>query len=386
MKMTRYLLFTFLGLALSAHVAFAAGSSLVPSGPKTVSVGQTFTVIMAVQNATDADTIRLNGTFSPDLLRWVSATPRGTLNVSPGTSLNQAIGAFSYGVFSLGKTLSGNVSVVTMTFTALKPGTATIQLSPTSRVLSAGVDQLVSQGSLSIRIIPKTAAEIATEGAQIGFMSATHPDENAWYQSRDVTVSWDAEALSGYRVTVGYDQSPQGPAEQLVTGGTWSFTVPSDGVWYVHFRAVSPSGAIITRDFRIQIDSTPPRMVVPVTEQDNVPSSFPNSLIFGAIDDTSGIAYYDIFIDGAFVASTTANQWPLPTLSVGQHTFKIVAYDRAGNSTSGSGHVTIAAPTVGFVSVPLVKTFWATIIGGVGGFILAMIAFWFCWGRRKRKK
>jgi hypothetical protein len=171
-----------------------AAANVFPTGPKKVTVGQTFNVVFSTSGAKDVDTMRLNGSFTSDLFDYKAAKPAGVFqNVSPGTYIDQAKGIFSFGAFTLSSRANGNSSLAVLTFKAKKVGTGYVQLTTNSKMLSAGEEQIGSVGRLNIEVVeaknepeqPRPIPASVPEGeVAIRFASPSHPNPDIWYPSR----------------------------------------------------------------------------------------------------------------------------------------------------------------------------------------------------------
>ncbi|MEK7115917.1 MAG: hypothetical protein AAB879_00810, partial [Patescibacteria group bacterium] len=215
---------------------------------------------------------------------------------------------------------------------AKKNGNGSVRLT-TSRVLSAGAEQVGSVGGLNIHIEEKKKP---ADAAKVSLQSASHPDEEKWYQNASVLVKWKIRGKPAERLTVGFDQDPEGPAESRLKDVFAKFAASKDGIWYVHLLAVFADRTHERMDFRVQIDRTPPHSVHPMTDQTNVPAHIPNAVRFGTIDDTSGIDHYDVYLDSRYVTSTRQTWYPLINQNVGTHTIFVRAFDRANNVSQGT--------------------------------------------------
>lgn len=367
-------------------VAMAATAGL--SGPSQVQVGRSFTVNLMVAGASDTDTARFIGTFPSDLLELqntsnVSAFP----NQSPGSS--SGAGTFNLGVFSLGNPVSGTERAGVLTFKAKKVGTAKISLISGTRILSSGVDQLTDMGSLTIKITQGAAPgeiPIASE-RQIVLTSDSHPDSDLWYASREVDVTWKLVGPQPIATFIGFDQFPDGPAEQRVDGKTqMHFTATSDGVWYVHLIDRYSTTEAVRRDFRVQIDTIAPRKFSVVSDYTGVVSDIPNALRFAAIDDTSGIKQYDVYMNEKFLVATTGTALTLSRLDPGTYRARVRATDKAGNTTEASTTFLILPALESLIPTRASRWGYFLFFSLLLFFVGFLVGRWFLFAKRRKSK
>ena len=331
-----------MALLLAWTHAASAAANVWPSGPAQVTVGQTFNVVVQVNGAKDVDTVRLNGSFTQDLLQYKSAQPTGIFqNISPGTYVDQAKGEYSFGTFTLSSKANGTSRLAILTFKATKVGSAFVQLGTSSRVLSAGEDQMGTVGRLNIKVVEAVAkpAQPTTGEAVITLTSTSHSDPDTWYSNGSVIANWSISNRVPTKLYLGFDQDPQGPAETATTPaatGSQTFMAPTDGIWYVHAGAEFSDKSFERTDLRIQVDRMPPHPIAPMVDQTNVPSSIQNFLRFGTVDDASGIAKYDVYLDETLATTTQLTAYELVDQAAGTHTARVRAYDRAGNYSEGT--------------------------------------------------
>lgn len=326
----------FAGFPVAVHAA-AAGVS----GPSQVRVGATFRVNLIISGAKDVDTVRFVGTFPADVLELQGMANGSALpNRSPGSGSGN--GSFNLGAFSLGAAVNGSATVGTLTFRAKKAGEAVISLVSGTTILSAGESQLTGQGGLRVAVTeappPSDAPAAPQPETKISLTSPSHADENAWYANRTVAIKWDVTGRTPQAVYVGFDQAPEGPAEERRSerSGEMAFTVPHDGVWYAHLVMRFSATEVERRDFRFQVDTTPPRAFAVVADHTDVVPTTPNALRFAALDDASGVRSYDVWINDRFVTSTSENAFPLSQLAAAEYAARVRATDAAGNSTEAT--------------------------------------------------
>lgn len=384
------------GLLLPVSV-FAAGATATPTGPKTVTVGQTFRVTLTLSNAKDVDTIRMNGSFTQDLLEYKGSAPAGVFqNISPGTFFDQAKGIFSFGAFTLSSHANGSAAIAVLTFRAKKAGDAYVQLTTNSRILSAGEDQLAGTGRLNIKVEegtpkpeqPQVISPIATPGKlEISLQSSSHPDPNLWYANRNVAVEWVVQGKEVDKIYVGFDQAPEGPAETQKDSSNTFFIATEDGVWYAHLKVVFKDRSIETVDLRVQIDTQAPHAIVPIADQTNIIAGNPNVLRFATLDDASGIDHYDIYFNNILVTSTRAIAYSLASLAAGTYDIRVVAFDRAGNTATGNTSVTLLSSEAPITSNTLywLQDMWPYLLLAALLLVMGLLAWWF-WIVGKRRK
>jgi len=232
--------------------------------------------------------------------------------------------------------------------------------------------------------IPTTppAATVITLG------SDSHPDENIWYASRDVRVTWNVSGKTPISTTIGFDQAPEGPAEsKRADNGTTTFLATSDGVWYVHLVIRFSTTDIVRKDFRVQIDTTAPKAFAVVADYTDVISDIPNVLRYAALDDTSGIAKYDLTLNGNFLASTTSTALSLGRLPPGDYDVSVRATDLAGNASEAHSSFRIL-PKVGSAVTPSPESTQDVVVRWVSILLLCLLLVFLGWyfGRNMRKR
>ncbi|MCC7357040.1 hypothetical protein IT408_00850 [Candidatus Uhrbacteria bacterium] len=324
-----------------------AAANVFPTGPKKVTVGQTFNVVFNTSGAKDVDTVRLNGSFTNEIFDYKASKPAGVFqNVSPGTYVDQAKGIFSFGAFTLSSRANGNSALAVLTFRAKKVGSGFVQLTTNSKMLSAGEEQIGSIGRLNIEVVeaknepeqPRPLPSIVPEGeAAIRFLSPTHPNPDLWYSNREVDVTWEIKGKKLNKAYFGFDETPEGASELVVIPTTSThITLPGDGVYYAHLTLAFADGSIKREHLRIQIDQTAPTSVAIQSDQDLIPSSIPNKLRFGALDKTSGISKYEVSLNGIAVTTTALSFYDISNLNPMKYEAKVEAIDYAGNRTAAT--------------------------------------------------
>src|SRR5881296_2387223 len=156
---------------------------------------------------------------------------------------------------------------------------------------------------------------------------------NGWYAS-PVTVTLTATSGSGSATTIAY----------RIDGNAWvtysqPFTLP-DGRHVLTYQATDADGySEVSKSIAINVDSTPPSVL---SNSPSVPIGPDDSLSWSGSDGGSGIARYEVSIDGAAFVSvglqtTLARYW-----TAGTHVVVVRAYDTAGNAKSSAIQFSVA--------------------------------------------
>jgi hypothetical protein len=146
-----------------------------------------------------------------------------------------------------------------------------------------------------------------------------------------LTLAWSA-STDNIGVT-GYEVLRDGAVIATVTGLTYSQPTPPPMVVTFGVRAFDAAGnrsPAATVTFGSVVDFQPP------TAPSNLRLTFVGSqatLAWNASTDNMGVVRYDVALNGSFIGSTQATSFPitLPTSAPAVYTWRVVAYDAAGN-------------------------------------------------------
>ncbi len=169
-----------------------------------------------------------------------------------------------------------------------------------------------------------------------------YPDSSAWHGSREpVRAEWNLEVgvtdvATALNQAVLFDPTV---GEGAIVGK--AFQVPSDGIWYLHVRCRNDAGWGKTTHVRLAVDTAPPSPFSLSVSPAAVTDSPTISLSYRTEDDLSGLASYEIFIDGAPPVRTSNEAYSVAGLPAGDHVVHVDAVDLAGNRTSASSTLTI---------------------------------------------
>jgi large repetitive protein len=162
-------------------------------------------------------------------------------------------------------------------------------------------------------------------------------------------LSWTTggpDGLSGFDHYVVYRN---GAVITQVTSPTWDDnTVSSDGSYSYTVTAVDAAGneSPQSTTFVALRDTTAP--TVPLLTSSSAPTNTQPHLSWAASSDGgSGVAYYTVYRNGGFRATTTATSFTDDDpLADGAYTYSVAATDLAGNTSAASVPVTIRLDTV----------------------------------------
>ncbi len=321
--------------------AWAAGAATFAPSPsaKNVDVGERFTLQLLVDpSGEELDTARAFVNFPKDILR-VEDVALGPLfpRQSPGSGYDNEAGTISEGGFSIGSTVTQPGVFATVTFSALKAGTARIEIADNSRLISNGTEKgtgAFADATVTVaspREAPQTIPEVSLN-------SITHPSQDAWYKERSFVADWSAAegaAPTGWRTA--FDQFPEtDPGEPLAANVlTKTMGDVADGIWYFHLKGMLADGTETKSvHYRVRVDATAPNPVTPVIPRIRYVEGEEALLEFATTDDTSGIDRYEVSVnDSAFAAAES----PLivSDLKAGDYFIEVKAIDKAGNERFG---------------------------------------------------
>jgi len=148
---------------------------------------------------------------------------------------------------------------------------------------------------------------------------------NGWYIS-PVTVTLTATSGSGSATTIAY----------RIDGNAWvtysqPFTLP-DGRHVLVYQATDADGySEVSKSIAINVDATPPSVFA---NSPSVPIGPDDSLSWSGSDAGSGIARYEVSIDGAAFVSIGLQTGLTRHWTAGTHVVVVRAYDAAGNAKS----------------------------------------------------
>lgn len=311
------------------------------------SLGREFSVSLKIESAgTQINAAQTTINFSADLLAVKSVSKDNSIfklwPQEPVFSNSAGVINFSGGVPVPG--FSGTGNVLTVSFAGKKEGIAAVSISGGAILAADGRGTNVMKYGLGgVYKITKSAVEspiVSPAGVLTAakIFSTTHPNENQWYSNSSPGFEWE-----NFSDTIGVSMSLDGNAVFLpkaVSEGILNskeYSQIGDGIWYFHLRLQSKDGWSRTSSkHKISIDTTPPLPFDIKIDNYGDQTSPQPALYFEAKDDLSGIAGYEIKIDGEdIIKADMANVDPfvMPLQLPGDHKIRVWAIDKAVNKT-----------------------------------------------------
>jgi hypothetical protein len=357
--------------AFAAPIKAANGSLYLSPSSGAYTVGNTF-LIEARVNTGGVSINAAQGTlvFPPDKLSVVGISKNSSIfslwTAEPTYSNSSGTISFEGGVPNPGYTGSAG-KIITITFRSRVSGTAQVNWSSGAVLANDGKGTNIlanlSGGAYTlgptITTPPAEAPEIsapAGTSAKPEISSSTHPDENKWYNTSTIKLSWTLpKDVAG--VSILLNEKPTSNPGPLSDGlfDSKTYENVSDGISYLHIKFKNDSGWGAITHYKIQIDTTPPRPFNIETREDS--DTHRPVLYFEAKDDLSGIDHYKIRIRSesdeslasivnkcelGITEEVNAGPYKFPSCSPEKHIAVVEAFDKAGNSTASIAEVEIS--------------------------------------------
>jgi len=201
-----------------------------------------------------------------------------------------------------------------------------------------------------------TKAVPAVPGALMIY-SLTHPDQEKWYQESNPVFQWKvpkgADAVQA-DIASSVAGAPKALYKPAISDK--SVKITEDGTWYFKVRAHVDGEWGPTAVYAVSIDTTAPEKNKVEFNYDNVKQVLN---ITSLIQDlTSGLDHYELSVNNNLVKSIPAQEfidgrYSLDLKAAGDNSAKLVAFDKAGNSTEvlGTFH-SVAIPVPELNAIP----------------------------------
>lgn len=199
---------------------------------------------------------------------------------------------------------------------------------------------IVAKEEPVIKEAPKPEAVSSVVALQI--TSPTHPSQELWYKDNSPIFRWKVPT-GVTAIQTGIDNNTSGSPRVTYSPVINEKTVKDleDGIWYFKARARKDGewGPIST--YIARIDNTAPKKNDVTFVYDDVKKGL--NINADIIDETSGLDYYEIYINGSLLKKVLPKEFADGNYSLavnipGDNTVKLVAVDRAGNSVEASGY------------------------------------------------
>ncbi len=381
----------------SVSLAAAATLQLNPSTGSYTS-GQTFTTTVRVQpDGKSINAVEATLKFDPALLSVVGVGKEGSAfslwTVEP--TFSNSAGTINFGGGSPSP-FSSVSNLVTVTFRAVKEGSAAVSFSAASILAADGRGTDVYETSAAstftiggAAVPPPVTTPPASTPAQNEPKPAAGTDEaiifgdpprapeigspvfidpDVWYKIKEGLFTWtlpfDVNSMA-IEIATSSDNDPSKNEKAVLESAVDEFRITedliTDGIQYLSIRFKNQVGWGATLNRKLQIDTTPPEPFEAILKTGTTPSSFP-LLVFEAEDKTSGIDFYELTIADKEPFRVTPDEaklgYLLRELEDGTYTVKVVAHDLAGNIRESTKAVLITAGWVKPVAEVEVKSFW----------------------------
>lgn len=269
--------------------------------------------------------------------------------------------------------------IVSATFTAKAPGTASLYFSDGSILANdgQGTDILKGLSRASITITERTSPppQPETPETPVGknvpatpvITSLTNPDQTRWYNNPLVQLSWLVSSdITDISYAINKEKTTEPPSKSMgLLNAYTAQTALADGIWYFHLKLKNVNGWSQTAHYALSIDSTAPEALA-VDELKKYSDVDRAKFVFDGSDSLSGIDRFEFKIDDrqpqSMSATTLHNYFEAPLLSPGQHKLSVKAIDQAAN---------INEKTLTFY---VKSRFWQTIFDFIGNNIMSFIS------------
>lgn len=335
----------------SVAFSYAADITFTPS-TGTFKQGKSFTVDVYVSNNNQTiNAVSAAITYPSDLLQITSINKDSSIiklwAEEPSFSNAQGTAKLEGVILNPGFS-SARGKVVSINFVAKKAGTAAVVVGSGSVLANDGnasnVTGTLGTGSYEITTVAETptAEEVVKPVVSVRTVSApelrslTHPSQDAWYSSRDVSFEWVLpQGVTAVRTL--YDDKPASTPSKIYDPpiNNRSFVVDADGSYYMHVQFKTSAGWGDVAHYKFNVDSQAPEKLDVSVPDGSVTANPQPMLSIVTSDAVSGIDR---------ITLTVANQEPIiyqkqesllyksPRLIPGKNTVTVTSFDKSGNS------------------------------------------------------
>lgn len=325
-----------IGLSIFPAVPARAAGATMSVSPSSVSaaVGKTFTVNIFVNAGQAINAGSGTITYSNNILEATSVSTTGSI-FTFWTDYPAAGGSIKFGGGLPNPGHVGSGKMLSVTFRVKASGGGSISITGGSALANDGSGTNIFTGAsgASVNGGGGTAAP-APSVAGISVSSKSHPNQSSWYKERTLSLSWTKPSD-----VTSFTYSLSGGASATTTATSIAFDNLGDGTHTFQITGKSTKGDRSTT-FKANIDNVAPEpFTVGVTQSSNT-DPFP-TFSYPAKDVLSGIDYYMVTIDGQEPIKQTESSFKADRQTPGTRTIKVVAFDKAGNTTEASTKFTV---------------------------------------------
>lgn len=351
-------------------VAAAGATIYIAPNVGSYNVGSNFSVLAKINtggvsiNAAEATLV-----FNPNEISVLSVSKTGSVfNLwVQEPEFSNALGTVNFGgvIYNPGY-VGASGTILTINFRVKAVGSSRLTLSAGAVLANdgSGTNILSSLGGASYIFRPtvavpedtteeeslpaKTPASLPAVFPVFQVSSPTHPDGQHWYTNRNPEFTWtlptNAENVS-YLITEKATSNPGSDPDGLKD--RIKFNDIADGVWYFHIKYRRNGAWSPILHFPFRIDATLPQAFQITRLDEDVPTNPRPLVLFNSSDATAGLKHYQLKIGNLAPVEIPPDQagrpYALPELKPGNYRLVIQAVDLAGNETSASANIQVAA-------------------------------------------
>lgn len=208
------------------------------------------------------------------------------------------------------------------------------------------VDTLTSDDEVVIPLLPERTLIPSSDIPPPALTSKTHPSSSTWYASRWLEVNWQDETHQdgdSYWYLLTQDPNAQDGVFTLRSHPSLQHYLADDGIWYLHVARERDGMISDTTTLTVAVDTVAPEPfkaqitggVIGAFSSKEVQEFSEYYLVFRAIDNTSGVAWYDVVSEGE-VSRVTDSYLAIDKADMRGKEYIIIASDFAGNTVSSS--------------------------------------------------